>query len=376
MLSSTSDPPSDSVLSSAEATAQPKPEEATADDAAITEATVYTQTDQEQDFVMPQPMPFVQGEINTEFGIQIHGCGPDANGSVKAARELGFSWIKQQVRWGDMSPRKGVMDWGCLDRVMAAARAYRMKVLLSVTTAPRYFREMRNVQGFPDDLSHFAYFINELLGRYPKQVHGLEVWNEPNIDAEVSEGINYARYDLLLALGFAVAKTHDPNILVISAGLAPVDTESFFTRVSDTEFLTKVFERGTLEHVDCIGAHANGPDGRGDLAPLSEHYFGLTDSTKPVCITEFGYAIPVLGQMPCGFDFAKAHTAAQQGPHLVQGMDWARRSGYARLVIVWNLDVYSSTGAKDCNVPYTLWRSDWQSPALPLLKQYLAAHAN
>ncbi|NJM39252.1 MAG: hypothetical protein HC853_00060 [Anaerolineae bacterium] len=111
------------------------------------------------------------------------------------------------------------------------------------------------------------------------------------------------------------------------------------------------------------------------MAPLADQYFGLTERTKPVCVTEFGYAIPVLGQMPCGFDFAKSHTAQRQGPHLVQGLDWARQSGFVRLVIVWNLDVYSSTGVTDCNVPYALWRSDWQSPALPLLKTYLAAHA-
>ncbi|NJM39251.1 MAG: hypothetical protein HC853_00055 [Anaerolineae bacterium] len=218
---------------------------------------------EEPDFVMPQPLPFAQGEIITEYGVQIHGCGPNPEASVKAARDLGFTWIKQQVRWGDMSPRKGVMNWECLDRVMAASQIHRMKVLLSLTTAPRYYREMRDVQGFPDDLSHFAYYVNDLLSRYPNQVHGLEIWNEPNIDAEVSEGINYARYDLLQALGFAIAKSHNSNMLVISAGLAPVDTESFFTRISDTEFLKNIFERGALEHVDCIGAHANGPDGRG-----------------------------------------------------------------------------------------------------------------
>jgi hypothetical protein len=324
------------------------------------------------DIVIPTPSSFTTGEAHTEFGIQIHGCGPNPWRSIQQAKELGFTWVKQQVRWGDMSARAGQMDWACLDTVISAAHERRLKVLLSLTTAPAYLRASHDKLGFPDELSPFAYYVYELLTRYKGQVHAIEVWNEPNIEAEVRDGINYARYTILLSLGYAVAKTVDPSIMVISAGLAPVDFDSFYTAVDDIGFLEGIAERGAYAYLDCIGAHANGPPGRGDLQSLVEQYHALTGNAKPICVTEFGYALPVQGRLPCGFDWAKLHTAQGQARHLVDGLKWARASGITKLVIVWNLDVYSPFDAKDCNAPYTLSRADWQSPALSALQSYLS----
>ena len=331
------------------------------------------------DPIIPTPIPFVLGQTSLplEVGVQINGCGHDPSESTRQAAALGFTWIKQQVRWADIvSPpggasRPGIADWSCLDRVMAAARAQRLKVLFSVTTSPPYLRESHDTQGYPDDMGQFAYFVYDLLARYKGAVHGLEVWNEPNIDAEVSDGVNYARYAIMLSLGYAVAKYVDPNILVISAGLAPVNFDSFYTYVDDTGFLAHVFERDGLHYVDCIGAHANGPDGRGDINQLVPLYHRLTSQTKPVCVTELGYALGVHGQMPCGFGWAANHTPEGQARALVDGLKWARASAVTRLVIVWNLDVYAGLDAKDCNAPYALSRTDWQSPALGALADYL-----
>ncbi|NJM41757.1 MAG: hypothetical protein HC853_13855 [Anaerolineae bacterium] len=323
------------------------------------------------DIVIPTPIPFKPGQARTEFGIQIHGCGPNHKQSIRQAKDLGFTWIKQQVRWGDMSARPGQMDWSCLDTVIPTVHERGLKVLLSLTTAPTYLRVSHDKLGFPNELSPFAYYVYELLTRYRGQVHAIEVWNEPNIDAEVSDGINYARYTIMLSLGYAVAKTIDPHIMVISAGLAPVDFDSFYTAVDDVSFLKGIAERGAYGYMDCIGAHANGPPGRGDLQPLATQYHALSGYTKPICVTEFGYALPVRGQLPCGFGWAKTHTTQSQAKHLIDGMAWARASGITRLVIVWNLDVYSTFDARDCNAPYALSRADWQSPALPALKSYL-----
>ena len=121
-----------------------------------------------------------------------------------------------------------------------------------------------------------------------------------------------------------------------------------------------------------IGAHANSPPGRGDLQPLAKKYHALSGYVKPICVTEFGYSLPVQGRLPCGFGWAKTHTPQGQANHLIDGLKWARASGMTKLMIVWNLDMYSALDAKDCNAPYALSRQDWQSPALPELKSYLS----
>ncbi len=325
-----------------------------------------------ENYELPPTMPFTTGQVKTEFGIQINGCDHDPAISTREVKAIGFTWIKQQVRWGDMSSQPGQMDWSCLDRVIPAAHTQGLKVLLSVTTAPVYLRTvMRDTQGAPDRVEDFGLFIYDLLTRYRGQVHGIEIWNEPNINAEWNDIISVERYIMLLTLGYGIARYVDPQIIVISAGLAPTGFNSVWTHVDDVGFLSKLIEQDGLNRMDCVGAHANGPEGNGDLDTLSQKYFEITQQTKPICLTEFGYALPINNQAPKGFDWIMPHTAEQQTATLVNGLKWAAASGYVRLVIVWNYDVYGALGYTDLNAPYALLRPNWRSPTLNVIYQYL-----
>ncbi len=324
--------------------------------------------------LVPTPTPSSPARAKTEFGIQIDGCTHDPARSVPMAKSLGFTWIKQQVRWGDMQQRPGHIDWSCIDRVIVATQRAGIHVLLSITTAPAYMRHLtRDTLGLPDDVAQFGYFVDALMRRYRGQVQALELWNEPHLAAESSDGINPMRYAVLAAIGAGVAKRIDSSIMIISAALAPVEFESIWTHVSDTSFLADAMEFGLLEHVDCIGAHANGPPGVGDLDRVASRYYSLTLQTRPICATEVGLPLAVRGRAPRGFEWAMGITQGEQTQTLLASLKWARSSGYVRLVIIWNLDVYSSLGPDDFNAPYALWREGdgWQSTALPVIQDWL-----
>ena len=263
-------------------------------------------------------LPIAAGTVRTEFGIQINGCDRDPVAYLGDIRQLGFTWIKQQVRWGDMTSPRGT-DWRCLDRLMAATRRHPIKVLLSVTTAPAHLRLARNTLGFPDRLEDFGLFLHALLTRYPKQVQALEVWNEPNIDAESSDGVSALRYQAYLTMGHGIAKAVAPNILVISAAPAPITHADGVKAIDDKRFLDKLFEYDGLARLDCIGAHANGPSPDGDIDSVVTRYATLAERSRPVCVTEFGYALPVNGRTPPDFAWAMRHTAAGQTRTLTQG---------------------------------------------------------
>ena len=126
------------------------------------------------------------------------------------------------------------------------------------------------------------------------------------------------------------------------------------------------------DYFDCFGAHANGPDGVGDIDLVAQRYFDLAGRSKCVAVTEFGYGLSMQGRTLEGFDWMMPHTPERQREVLVNGLRWARNSGYVRLVILWNLNYDGGAdSATDPNAPYALTRNGWTSPAIPAITQLL-----
>ncbi len=263
------------------------------------------------------------------------------------------------------------IDWHCLDAVIAPVSGRGLKVLLSVTTAPAHLRLARDTLGFPDRVEDFGRFLHILLTRYRGRVHALEIWNEPNIDAESSDGVSALRYQAFLTMGHGIAKSVDPAILVVSGAPAPIAHSDGVNAIDDASFLGKLFEYDGLNRLDCVGAHANGPSPEGDLETVAARYYALAEHSRPICVTEWGYALPVNGRTPPDFAWAMRHTEAEQIRVFAQGARWARQTGYMPMVILWNWNYHSDT-PQDTNAPYALDRPGWRSPALTALSQEIA----
>ena len=320
--------------------------------------------DMEYDY--PPPMAFTPGAAATEFGVQINGCDKDVASALKLAKSMGMTWIKQQARWSDIEKGPGVFDWSCLDKVIPAAHNNGFKMLISVTSAPAFTRQIYGgvfkAGGRPADFTHFGLFIAHLIQHYKGQIQAIEMWNEPNLIREWGDALSGSVYGRLLAVGYGVTKFMDSSIMVISAGVAPTGFNAEWEAMDDVGFLGRLLEYDGASYMDCLGAHANGPDGLGDIQSIAPRYFDLAAQQKPICVTEFGYALPVEGRTPKGFDWAMAHTEEQQVKVLTEGIQWARSTGYVNLVILWNLDFDGPH--TDPNAPYALMRKGWESPAI------------
>jgi hypothetical protein len=229
-----------------------------------------------------------------------------------------------------------------------------------------YFRD---TLGPPDQFEPFAYFLFALLSRYPHQIQALECWNEPNLSAEWHGYIDPVQYGMLLSLCYTAARAVDPRILVISAGIAPTGNDSRWTHADDRWYLRRLYEYNGASHLDCIGAHANGPDGQGEFPAVLARYLDFAKDIRPLCFTEFGYALPVKGQAPAGFEWAMTHTAETQARRLVADMAAARSSGTVQLAILFNLNF--DDGADSPNTLYALTREGFTSPALDAIRAYL-----
>ena len=324
--------------------------------------------------IIPTLIPATPAPGRLEIGVQVHGCGQPSDEAIELVAQAGFSWVKQQVRWDEIEGMRGAFAWKCIDDVVELACARGLKVLLSVTTAPRWARTWTAGEPGPPDADLLAAFLVNMATRYRGKLHAVEVFNEPNLAIEWGDQLNPSYYVQMLIAASQAIKRVDPNIMVISAGPAPTRWNDWGTAIDDLEYMRRIGSDAAY-YADCIGAHSND----GTSSPLATgspfeqlvtSYQTLVDPSKPICLTEFGIATPVNGKTPKGFQWAARTTLEQQAQWLVDGIRWAKaHPGLVRLVIVWNLNYFSDDG--DPNSLYSLWTPIGMRPAYDALKTML-----
>ncbi len=350
-----------------------------------------------------QPLPW--GAFG--YGIAAHGIVMPYYTMDQVKYQLGFDWVKQQVRWDHFSPGPGQMDWSGYDAMVDAASERELKVMMSVVGAPdwsRTYYDDNPEASPPDDFNLYVDFLAEMVERYKGKIHAIEVWNEQNLDREwdTPEGVKASAYVELLKLSYQKIKDLDPSIIVISGALSPVGASATdpanpnrVIYMDDFQYFQAMVDAGFLSYADCVGAHHNGinmpPDvswdeGYDDPTAAFRGPFDNPDHSwsfkstlmgynqmvqqagfnKPLCITEFGWATAEgMEGYPPGFEFALDNTLQEQAEWDVQAFQLLREWGFVHLAFLWNLD-YSykgGIGATDPNAPYSIL--DLQGAARP-----------
>ncbi len=346
-----------------------------------------------------------------EFGIQSNAITGDPAYTMRTIKDkLLLGWVKQQLRWGDFSPAPGQMDWSGFDRVVEAASAHDVRVMLSIVTAPRWSHpnlqpsdsDPNAVHGPPDDLNVLAQFVGEVVDRYKGKIHAIEVWNEQNIDAEwraTPQAVDPRRYVEMLKLAYQVIKSKDPNIIVISGALSP--TGAFGGGCSpagcdDQPYLQRMTELGFLQYSDCVGVHANGinfpPDKRHDegyndptaefrgpfdnphpswsFRSTLEDYYTITGRQMKLCVTEFGWpSYDGLSDTPKeGYGYGMDNTQQEQADWDVQAFRLMGDWDFVKLAFLFNLDFAqkSPDKAADRAAPWSI--TDLQGAERPAFR--------
>jgi hypothetical protein len=335
------------------------------------------------------------------YGIQSHVfVGDPAYWMGVITGKLHLNWVKMQVRWPDVQTGIDTYFWDVLDGSMNEACNNGLRVMVSLVAAPEFTRAQpmpapQGQEAPPDDPQAYADFLGKLLDRYPGRIQAVEVWNEMNLEREwnTPDGVSADDYVALLKAAYTTAKAHDPNIIIISGAPAPTGINCHETfpdcpasgRTSimdDVSYLRAFVDAGGLDYADCVGTHSNGtnlpPTADGNNPPSREGYTftgpwdnphyswalrsqvetyaQILDGRKLQCVTEFGYASPVNGQFPPGYEFAADVTEAQQGEYVVAAYNWMRDSGLVKQAFLFNLDYGPKGGdpATDDNVIFSI----------------------
>lgn len=389
------------------------------DSAQVAEPTEIPPTDEPTETPMPTPTPTLLPVEDETFqvGIQVQyslDYNPDNQdgyyGSV--ADDLKLKWIKQQVRWENVEPEKGVYDWGILDLTMPSAQRKGLNVMLSIVTAPEWSREPGISvarHGPPADYQDYVNFVLAILDRYPGQVQAIEIWNEQNIDREWTslQGLSAANYVELLRLTSEAVKAVDPGIIIISGALSPTGLDDGIGAVNDFRYMELMISAGLLNYTDCVGAHHNGynigPSVRWDAVPNdpfaifrgpfdNPHHSWSFRSTlegyatriasagfdTKLCVTEFGWAVTEdLSGFPQGFEFAQDNTLEEQATWFPEAMSLMEEWDTVWLAFVWNFNYGPQAGwdPNNDNVPYSLIGPEFSfRPAYDAIREWQAGY--
>ncbi len=282
------------------------------------------------------------------------------------ARNTGMTWLKQQIRWNQGEP--ATIAQVAID----GAKARGFRVLISAVGNAS--------QLAANPTQYYQDFANFLGGVARLGADGIEVWNEPNIDAEWPRGlISGAQYTAMLSASYQAIKANNANTLVVSAAPAPTGGLGCSTNgCNDDAYIGQMAAAGASRFMDCVGIHYNSgtvPPSATSGAPVgsSGHYswyypsmvnlYTRTFPGKPLCFTEIGYVTPEgYAPLPGGFAWASGNSVAEQSEWLAGAVRAARTAGNVRLFIVWNLDSTNYTGS-DPQAGYAIIRPDGTCPA-------------
>ncbi|MYA05034.1 MAG: LysM peptidoglycan-binding domain-containing protein [Caldilineaceae bacterium SB0664_bin_22] len=370
---------------------------------------------------LPAPLPTAEAiPLEFAYGIQGHALGKGGDGHtlgeevgrmvLAVVRDLGFTWLKQQVRWEDMEPHRGQRQWLGMDRLLAEADRQGVNVLFSVVAAPLWARESgadRSVAGPPVDNEDFADYLGALASRYCGQLDAIEVWNEQNLHyAWGNLTLSAESYVQLLVTASAAIREACPSVRIISGALVPwvnvVAPAGSVAKlvVDDFVYMQQMLEAGMANYVDGIGAHLPGynvppqytweeacaaiqvsgntnfngacvqPHHAWSFRSTMEFYRDLAArygaSDKPIVPTEFGWAS---GDGNPYYLFANDNSFQEQADWTVQAYMMMQDWGWVGPAFLWNLNF----GVVSPGTAQAMWGivgADWSPlPVYTALKQ-------
>jgi len=279
--------------------------------------------------------------------LQLEADPANVDRSLAMVKAAGFAWIRQQFPWedieihgkGDYQDRRTLpfkSAWLKYDRIVDLVEKHGLNMVVRLDAPPQWSRSNPAEEGTfgpPDNLADYADFVEAVVRRYRGRIHTLQIWNEPNIYPEWgNKRPDPERYVEMLQLATTRARAVDPNIVIISAPLAPtLDDDA--RSLNDLKYLERMYLAGARGTFDILGAIAYGLGtaptdhrvawNRTNFARpelLRDLMVRYGDADKPVWIMEMGWnAVPE--GMPAPFGRV---TEAQQARYSVLAFERIR----------------------------------------------------
>jgi len=186
--------------------------------------------------------------------------------TLEMVREMGATTIVEFFPWAYYEPTPGVYDWTHADLVVDHAGQQGLTVIARLGFVPEWARPDPDVQTTTftylaeEQYGAFANYTKAFVEHFQGRVEHIVIWNEPNISLEWGyRQVDPEGYTSLLRAVYPIAKTADPDIIVLGGALAPTlapdgDPEG----MNDLAYLERMLAAGAGEYMDGLAAHAYG----------------------------------------------------------------------------------------------------------------------
>lgn len=235
--------------------------------------------------------------------------------TVEMLREANVSWVRQGFSWCEIeSDGRGQFwdsankkpSWQKFDFVVDTLNEAGIKVMARLDNAPAWSRPGKGTgacgKGPPNDLNTYSDFVRTLTSRYKGKIAAVQIWNEPNLGPNEWDGaVNVVQYVDMLKRSYAAAKEGDPNVLVVTAAMAPTKATPP-EHLSDLLFYEQMYKEGAKGTFDVLAVQAYGLGEPPDDRRLDAGRFNVSrpimvreimerydDAHTPIWVTEFGY---------------------------------------------------------------------------------------
>jgi polysaccharide biosynthesis protein PslG len=277
--------------------------------------------------------------------------------TLRMAQDAGLGWLKQQFAWEEIEPSQGsyfvpgtlTSSWAKYDKIVDASAKYGLQIIARVDRPPAWARPAATSGRGPiENYSDYGDFIYAFVKHFSGRIRYVQVWNEPNLYYEWGGVEPNARdYVTLLRLAYRRAKEADPNVIILSAPLAPT-LERSVQAYSDLDYLQQMYDEGARSYFDVLAANAFGqamsPEDPPDPTVLNFQRVVLLrqimekngDGGKAVWINEFGWNAAPDDFAPEKLTWARV-SEQTQADYTIRGLRIARSWDWVGVINIWYL---------------------------------------
>ena len=285
-----------------------------------------------------------------------------------AAEEVarsGAGWVRIDVDWTAVEPTPGTFRWTELDRVETEARRAGLKVLGVLAYTPAWARPAGTTdKAPPTDPAAFARFAGAVAARYAADTTAFrawEIWNEPNVSTFWQPAPDPAGYAALLRAAANAMRAADPDVVIVSGGVAPAVDDPAGAEIAPETFVAAVLANGASSSFDVLGAHPYSYPARpDDLTTQAWNSFVRLPLLRAALDRAGRRAVPIwLTEVgaPTG-SASRAVSETDQADIIERAVRAARTLPYVQRTFVYTLRDRAGAPADDLEAHFGLQRAD------------------
>jgi hypothetical protein len=186
------------------------------------------------------------------YGVRLDPWGQQVEAALKASTEAGLDWISVDLDWERLWPAMSTsMDLAPLDRLMSYAGENGLRVLISISHAPRW---VLTRQGPDVDLT--AGLVVQLTRLYPNTLLAVELFPSANTARGWGATPNPEAYSELLKVTAQRLEEAGSATFLVAAGLEPIASSAGNPNpegIDDLDFLQRLYTAGAAKYFSVIG---------------------------------------------------------------------------------------------------------------------------